>query len=33
MMALPMYVLYEGGVLMSRLLVRDKPGQESGESA
>jgi sec-independent protein translocase protein TatC len=33
MMALPMYVLYEGGLLMSRLLVRDKPAQESGESA
>jgi sec-independent protein translocase protein TatC len=29
LMALPMYGLYEGGVLMSRLLVRDKsPGAE-----
>ena len=25
LMALPMYALYEGGILMSRLLVRDKP--------
>ena len=25
LMALPMYALYEGGVLMSRLLIRDKP--------
>jgi sec-independent protein translocase protein TatC len=24
LMALPMYALYEGGVLMSRVLVRDK---------
>jgi sec-independent protein translocase protein TatC len=33
MMALPMYLLYESGVLMSRVLVRDKPGQEQAESA
>lgn len=33
MMAVPMYLLFEGGVLMSRLLVRDKPEQEQAESA
>jgi len=33
MMAIPMWLLYEGGVLMSRLLVRDKPEQEQAESA
>ncbi len=33
MMAIPMYLLYEGGVLMSRVLVRDKPEPEQAESA
>jgi sec-independent protein translocase protein TatC len=33
MMALPMWLLYEGGLLMARLLVRDKPEQEQAESA
>lgn len=33
MMALPMYLLYEAGVLMSRVLVRDKPEPEQAESA
>ncbi|HEU0224913.1 MAG TPA: twin-arginine translocase subunit TatC [Steroidobacteraceae bacterium] len=33
MMALPMYLLYEAGVLLSRLLVRDKPEPEQAESA
>ncbi len=33
MMAVPMYLLYEGGVLMARILVRDKPEQEQAESA
>lgn len=32
MMALPMYLLYEVGVLMSRVLVRDKPEPEQAES-
>ena len=33
MMAIPMYLLYEGGVLMSCVLVRDKPEPEQAESA
>ncbi|MGQ0384257.1 MAG: twin-arginine translocase subunit TatC [Gammaproteobacteria bacterium] len=33
MMAIPMWLLYEGGVLMSRVLVRDKPEQDQAESA
>ncbi|MGH8135211.1 MAG: twin-arginine translocase subunit TatC [Steroidobacteraceae bacterium] len=33
MMAVPMYILYELGVVMSRLLVRDRPPEEDAESA
>lgn len=33
MMAVPMYILYEGGVLMSRILVRDQAAQKDAESA
>ena len=33
MMAVPMYILYELGVVMSRLLVRDRPPKEDDESA
>lgn len=32
MMALPMYALYEGGVLLARLLVREKTEQKPAES-
>jgi sec-independent protein translocase protein TatC len=33
LMALPMYALYEGGVLMSRLLVRAKPADPEQDPA
>ncbi len=33
MMAIPMYLLYEVGVLMSRILVRDKPPETEADSA
>jgi sec-independent protein translocase protein TatC len=33
MMAIPMYLLYESGVLMSRLLARDRPEREPAASA
>lgn len=33
MMAIPMYLLYEAGVLMSRILVRDKPPEPEADSA
>ena len=33
LMALPMYALYEGGVLMSRVLVRAKPEEPERDPA
>ena len=33
LMAIPMYALYEGGVLMSRVLVRDKPADAEHDPA
>src|SRR5262245_34774460 len=33
LMALPMYALYEGGVLMARILVRDKPAEAEQDPA
>ena len=33
LMAVPMYLLYELGVLLSRLLIRDRPAQEDAKSA
>jgi sec-independent protein translocase protein TatC len=33
LMALPMYALYEGGVLMSRILIRDKPAEAEHDPA
>ena len=33
MMALPMYALYEAGVLMSRVLVRAQPPDPEGDPA
>lgn len=33
MMAVPMYLLYEAGLLLSRVLMRDGPGPERAESA
>jgi sec-independent protein translocase protein TatC len=33
LMAVPMYALYEGGVLMARILVRDKPPEAEHDPA
>lgn len=33
MMAVPMYLLFEGGILMARVLVRPPPGEEEEEPA
>jgi sec-independent protein translocase protein TatC len=33
LMAVPMYALYEGGVLMARILVRDKPAEAEHDPA
>jgi len=32
-LAIPMYLLYEGGILMARLLVRKKAGAETEANA
>jgi len=33
LMAVPMYALYEGGVLMARILIRDKPAEAEHDPA
>jgi sec-independent protein translocase protein TatC len=33
MMALPMYALFEGGIIMTRLLVRARPPDPEGDPA
>jgi len=33
LMAVPMYALYEGGVLMCRILIRDKPPDPESDPA